>query len=230
MASRRPTSLKASEPTLRTVVKPASRVRCAFGTVSTDQNRSLNCRPVYPPYAGSESRCTCMSIRPGSRDMPARSMRVAPGLALTGLPPPATCTMRPPRTSTLGLSTHLPVRTSSNLLAVTTSSAGAGAGVKARVCDIAVLVAIRLARPNRAVDRMRKTGGWVMGRALGSNPDYTGRVRRAPHRSATATTPRRRRRAQEVRHACHFRRCGPLPARGSRRPGARWTAGAPRSK
>jgi hypothetical protein len=42
----RPMSFQASEPTLRTVVKPAWSVRCACATASTDQKRSLNCSPV----------------------------------------------------------------------------------------------------------------------------------------------------------------------------------------
>ena len=71
-----------------------------------------------------------MSMRPGSRVMPGRSIRRAPaGIAGRAPPRPTTATIRPSVITTTGSSTTRPASTSTIRPAVTTTDCGAaGAG------------------------------------------------------------------------------------------------------
>ena len=87
-----------------------------------------------------------MSIRPGSRVTPGRSMRSAP--AGTASPWRSTALIRPSTITTRGFSTYLPVATSSSRSALTaTVRASAPAAIAQAARPAAATIATRMGTP-----------------------------------------------------------------------------------
>ncbi len=83
MPSRKATSEKPPAPTLRTLVKPASKVFLALATPSIASRAVEMVSPFAPPFCGLAVRCTCTSISPGSTVACVRSISNAPGGGFT---------------------------------------------------------------------------------------------------------------------------------------------------